>query len=231
MLMSDLISFLSIYLGSIVDYLPGFLKASLVVLQVSVVSILLSWICGLIAALGKSSPYKALNIPSSFYIWFIRGTPTLVQIFIVYFGLPQFGIRFSPYVAGVLALGVNGGPYVAEIIRSGLSAIPAGQMESCRALGMAYFLIMRRIILPQVIRIIIPPVTNEAITMLKNTSLLSTITVMELMLYTQVVISETFRPFDFYIMSTVMYLIMTTMQSSLATKVEKRYGLAYEEAR
>ena len=106
--------------------------------------------------MGKASSVGIFRQASAFYIWFIRGTPALIQIFIVYFGLPQFGIRLSPFVAGVVALGFNGGAYVAEIIRSGLSAIPKGQMESSLALGMSRFDAMFRIILPQVVRIILP---------------------------------------------------------------------------
>ena len=225
--MTELFSDIMNYWSTISNYMPGFLKASLIVLELTVGTVLLSWICGMIAALGKSSRYKILRYPSSFYIWFIRGTPTLIQIFIVYFGFPQLGVKFSPFVAGVLALGVNSGAYVAEIIRSGLTAIHFGQMESARALGMSYTLAMRRIILPQVVRIIIPPITNEAITMLKNTSLLSTITVYELTLYAQVIIARTFRPFDFYIIAAILYLIMVSILTALSNKMEKRYGLAY----
>jgi polar amino acid transport system permease protein len=164
---------------------------------------------------------------SSFYIWFIRGTPTLVQIFIIYFGLPQFGIRLSPFTAGALALGINSGAYVAEIIRSGLLAIPKGQTESSLALGMSRADMMTRIILPQVFRIILPPLTNEAITSLKNTSLLSTITVVELTLYSQMIIASTFRPFEFYAASAFIYLFMTTILSQLATWMERRYARLY----
>lgn len=215
------------YWHSISGFLPGFLEACVAVLELTVGTVLLSWICGLIAALMKSSPFRMLRIPSSFYIWFIRGTPTLIQVYIVYFGLPQLGIKFSPFAAGVLALGINSGAYVAEIVRAGLSAIPRGQMESARALGMGYGLAMRKIIMPQVVRVVLPPITNEAITMLKNTSLLSTITVMELTLKAQIVIARTFRPFDFYIIVALLYLIMTTILSSLSGKLEKKHAIAY----
>jgi His/Glu/Gln/Arg/opine family amino acid ABC transporter permease subunit len=227
---SELFNFVTNYWHTISTYIPGFLKASLIVLELTAGTVLLSWAFGLIAALGKSSRFKILCYPSSFYIWFIRGTPTLIQIFIVYFGFPQLGLKFSPFVAGVLTLGVNSGAYVAEIIRAGLTAISVGQMESARALGMNYVLAMRRIILPQVVRIIIPPITNEAITMLKNTSLLSTITVYELTLYSQVIIARTFRPFDFYIIAAILYLAMVSILTSLSTRMEKRYGLAYEQS-
>ncbi|TBW35359.1 amino acid ABC transporter permease [Siculibacillus lacustris] len=205
-------------------YVAGFLDASVVVLVLSICSILVSWIFGLLAALGKVSRFRLLRWLSDFYIWFIRGTPTLIQIFIVYFGLPQFGLRLSPFVAGVIALGFNGGAYVAEIIRSGLSAIPRGQTESAEALGMGRSLLMRRIILPQVFRIILPPLTNEAISMLKNTSLLSVITVVELTLYSQTIIATTFRPFEFYIATALIYLVMTSVISQIAAYLERKFA-------
>src|SRR5687768_9009131 len=208
-------------------YWPGFLNAAILVLVLTLVSIVISWALGLLAALGKASRNIVLRWISSFYIWFIRGTPTLVQIFIIYFGLPQFGIRLSPFTAGALALGINSGAYVAEIIRSGLLAIPKGQTESSLALGMSRADMMTRIILPQVFRIILPPLTNEAITSLKNTSLLSTITVVELTLYSQMIIASTFRPFEFYAASAFIYLFMTTILSQLATWMERRYARLY----
>lgn len=205
-------------------YVPGFLGAAWVVLVLTVLSILVSWICGLVAALAKASRFVGLRQTAAFYIWFIRGTPTLIQIFIIYFGLPQMGLRLSPFVAGFLALGINGGAYIAEIVRAGLSAIPKGQIESAQALGMSRLHMMSRIILPQVFRVILPPVTNEAITMLKNTSLLSTITVIELTLYSQTIIATTFRPFEFYIATAVIYLAMTTILSQAAARLERHYA-------
>ncbi|RVA15679.1 ABC transporter permease subunit, partial [Mesorhizobium sp. M7D.F.Ca.US.004.03.1.1] len=118
-------------------YAPGFISAAWIVFSVTILVIAVSWICGLAAALGKTSRIAPVRWVSTFYIWFIRGTPTLIQVFIVYFGFPQFGVKLSPFVAGVFALGVNSGAYVAEIVRSGLSAIPAGQTESAMALGIS----------------------------------------------------------------------------------------------
>jgi polar amino acid transport system permease protein len=204
------------------NYAPGFLSAAAIVSLITVFVIVVSWACGLAAAIGKMSKIGPVRWLSVFYIWFIRGTPTLIQIFIIYFGLPQFGIRLSPLVAGVIALGVNSGAYVAEIIRSGISAIPQGQTESAKALGIGRRQTMTTIILPQVFRIILPPLTNEAITCLKNTSLLSTITVVELTLYSQILIAATFRPFEFYIATAVIYLVMTTVLSQLSAYLERR---------
>ena len=148
-------------------------------------------------------------------------------IFLIYFGLPQFGIDLDPFGAGVVALGVNGGAYVAEIIRGGLLSIPKGQSESATALGMTYFQLMRGIVLPQVIRVIIPPITNDAATTLKNTSLLSPITIMELMLQTQVIVSSTFRPFEFYILVSIIYLLLTSVFMVALRWVEQRHEVAY----
>lgn len=209
--------------SDVVTYGPGFMAAAWTVLWVTILTIVLSWICGLAAALAQRSHLKAVRAGAAFYIWFIRGTPALIQIFIVYFGLPQLGFRLSPFTAGVLALGVNSGAYVAEIIRSGLSAIPRGQTESSLAMGFSPGQTMRTIILPQVFRIILPAMTNEAISILKNTSLLSTITVVELTLYAQTLISATFRPFDFYIAVALIYLVLTTLLTQLASWLEHRY--------
>jgi len=213
------------YADANAQYLPGFLAASRIAIEVTLLTIVLSWVCGLVAALGKTSPYRWLRAPAEFYIWFIRGTPTLIQVFIVYFGLPQIGLRLPPFIAGVVALGFGEGAYIAEIIRSGLSAIPRGQRESSVALGMSSLQTLRRIIVPQVIRIALPSLTNEAITTLKNTSLLSTITVVELTLHTQTMIAQTFRPFEFYGLAALLYLAMTTVLTRVAHWLEKRYTL------
>lgn len=212
---------------SVAPYLPLLLQASVMVLKLTVCTVVLGWVCGLAAALCKNSRFSILRWPAESYIWFIRGTPALIQIFLVYFGLPEFGIKMAPFVAGIVALGINSGAYVAEIIRGGLLSIPKGQIESARALGMNYVQLMRRIILPQVIRVIIPPITNETTMALKNTSLVSTITVMELTLQTQIIIGTTFKPFEFYISAAILYLVMTSFFIVFLRRVETRYALRY----
>jgi His/Glu/Gln/Arg/opine family amino acid ABC transporter permease subunit len=213
--------------GVIDGYLPLLAKASWLVVQVTAVVILLSWVLGLAIALMRSSKSRFLQWPARFYIWFIRGTPALVQIFIVYFGLPQFGLRLSPFVAGTIALGLNSAAYVAETIRGGLLSIPRGQGESALALGLTHSDAMRRIILPQVVRVIIPPISNEVASSIKNTSLLSTITLMELTLQTEVIVATTFKPFEFYIAAAIIYLLMTTICLTALRQIENRYSLRY----
>ncbi|CAN7703192.1 amino acid ABC transporter permease [Rhizobium rhizogenes] len=212
------------FLSEVSLYGPGFFYAAWTVFWLTILTIVVSWACGLAAAIGHGSKWKAARMASAFYIWFIRGTPTLIQVFIIYFGLPQFGIRLSPFAAGVFSLGLNSGAYVAEIVRAGLSAIPRGQTESALALGFSPAETMRSIILPQVFRIILPAITNEAISTLKNTSLLSTITVVELTLYAQTLIAATFRPFEFYIAVAVIYLLLTTVLTQLAAWLERHYA-------
>ncbi|WP_282604336.1 amino acid ABC transporter permease [Pelagibius sp. Alg239-R121] len=217
---------ISSFIDTIWAYLPGMIVAGWLAFQITVLAILLSWVLGLVAALMKTSSHRVVRMPADFYIWFIRGTPSLIQIFIIYFGLPQLGIRLSPFVAGVIAIGLCSGAYVAEVVRGGLLAISKGQWESARAVGMSYALMMRRIILPQVVRVIIPPLTNEAVNTLKNTSLLSAITVMELTLFTQMAIAATFRPFDFYIVAALLYLALTTVLSRFAAWWESKYQIS-----
>lgn len=207
------------------EYGFGFVDAAWTVLVLTIATILVSWICGLAAVLGRRSNIKVLDKICSFYVWFMRGTPALIQVFIVYFGLPQLGIHMNPFVAGVIALGLNSGAYVSEVIRSGFLAIPRGQTESAQALGLGRIDILRRTILPQVFRVALPPLTNEAISVLKNTSLLSTITVIDITLYAQTIISTTFRPFEFYIAASLIYLALTSVLSRLAIWVEKRQAV------
>lgn len=218
---------MSEFWSDVAVYGPGFLTAAWTVLWLTLLTIALSWVFGLAAALGQRSDFAAVRALAAFYVWFIRGTPALIQIFIIYFGIPQMGVRLDPYTAGILALAINSGAYVTEIIRSGLSAIPTGQMESSLALGFSRPATMRTIILPQVFRIILPAVTNEALSTLKNTSLLSTITVVELTLYAQTLIAATFRPFEFYIAVAVIYLVLTTILTQMAAYFERRYAQLY----
>ena len=204
-------------------YLPGFLSASWLAFEISLVTIVLSWFVGLALALGQRSNLLIIRKTAALYIWFIRGTPALIQVFIVYFGLPQVGIKLDPFTAGILALAFGSGAYVAEIIRSGLKAIPRGQFDGAYSIGLTRMQMYQKVVLPQVIRIVVPALTNEAINTLKNTSLLSTITVVELTLHTQTMIAATFRPFEFYILAAALYLVMTSALSRFASWYEKAY--------
>lgn len=206
----------------IFHYFPFLLQGALITLQISLLSLLLGIIFGLAAALCKLGRNPVLRGIASFYIWLIRSTPLLVQLFIIYFGLPQMGIDLGPFLSGVLGLGLNVGAYNAETIRGGIISIPKGQTEAARSLAMSGALAMRRVILPQALRIIIPPMGNNFIILIKDTSLVSTITLVELTLTAQRFIGSTYKPFEMYVMAAALYAVMTTTASLLLGKLEKR---------
>lgn len=203
-------------------YFPFLLKGALITLEISVISLVLGLLAGLLAALWILSTNPLLHWSGRFYVWIVRSTPLLVQLFIIYFGLPQFGINLNPFWSGVLALALNTGAYNAETIRGGILAVPKGQREAARSLGMSKALTMRRIILPQAMRLIIPPLGNNFVILIKDTSLVSTITLVELTLTAQRLIGSTYKPFEMYLMAAVLYAILTTCAALLLRQVERR---------
>jgi polar amino acid transport system permease protein len=209
----------------LLPYLPGFVDAAIVVVELTAVSLLLSWVLGLALAIAVQQQNRLLRALASFYIWFIRGTPALVQVFIVYFATPQFGLRLSPFVAGIIALGCNSAAFVAEIFRGGFLAVPRTQHEAAAAIGLSRAIALYKVILPQVLRVTLPPMTNEAITLLKNTSLLSTITIMELTLFSQMAIARTFRPFEFYMAVALIYLALSASVAAAGAALERKLSI------
>jgi len=145
-----------------------------------------------------------------------------VQLFIIYYGLPQFGLSLNPFWSGVLALALNTGAYNAETIRAGILSVPKGQVEAARSLGMGPGLTMRRIILPQALRLIVPPLGNNFVILIKDTSLVSTITLVELTLTAQRLIGSTYKPFEMYLMAALLYAVMTTGATLLLRRFERR---------
>ncbi|CAB3390664.1 MAG TPA: amino acid ABC transporter permease [Alicyclobacillus sp.] len=210
----------------VVQYIPFLLQATVITLEVSVLATALGLVLGLIAALMKISKIQPLVWIADFYIWVIRGTPVLVQLFLVYFGLPQLGIQIGPFSSALIALGVNAGAYIAEIYRGGILSVPKGQREAAQSLGMNYFLIMRRIILPQAFRVSIPALGNQAIMMLKDSSLASLVTVSELMMVSQRFAATNFAFIEFYITASVIYLILTTVFTFILNKIEGRLSIS-----
>lgn len=203
---------------------------------IAVMAMLLGCVLGLLAALMRASSNPLLNYPVRFYIWLMRGTPLLVQIVFLYTALAAGGIfRFDDLDLGlfvlpgniqaaIIALGLNEGAYMAEIIRSGINAVDRGQYEAGRSLGMSYSRLMRRIVLPQAFRVIVPPLGNEFNVMLKNTTLVSVIGVQELLLSTQMITSATFRVFELYLVVAIYFLLLTTLWGLFQRWLEMRFG-------
>lgn len=210
----------------VTDYLPFLLKAAVLTFVLSVISLVFGLILGLVIALFKISKFKILIWIADIYLWIIRGTPLLVQLFLVYFGLPQLGIDIGPFTSAVLALGVNTGAYVAEIYRGGIISIPKGQVEAAEALGMKYPKIMMKVILPQALRVSIPSLGNQAIILLKDSSLASLVTVSELMMVSQRYAATNYAYIEFYIVAAGCYLVMTTIFTIALNKMEKRMSVS-----
>jgi polar amino acid transport system permease protein len=213
------------FFESFMKRFPTLMDCTRVTLTLAFSAVLVGMVFGLILALARISRFKLLRSLSWFYIWVFRGTPMLLQIFLIYFILPQISpaLRMSEYPAAIIALGLNSAAYLAEIIRGAIQSIDKGQLEAAKALGMSYGLTMKRIIIPQSIRRMIPPFGNEFITLLKDTSLVSAIGLTELMRMARQVSSggESW----FYIPIAAIYLILTSLFTVIFQKLEKKYSI------
>jgi len=202
--------------------IPILLEGCVVTLQISFFALLLGMIFGIAGALCRISSNRALNSLAFMYVWVIRGTPVMVQLFILYFGLPQLGIKLPSMVAGVLGLAINTGAYITEIIRAGIQAVDKGQMEAALSVGMSFRQAMVRIIGPQATKICIPPLVNQFIMTLKNSSIASLVTITELFRTGEQIIYTTFRSFEVYVAVAVLYLIMNSVFMVIADRLERK---------
>ncbi|MBD5454433.1 MAG: amino acid ABC transporter permease [Lachnospiraceae bacterium] len=193
-----------------------------VTIPLTVCAFLLSVILALFLAIVQVANIKILKQISQIYIWIFRGTPLLVQLFIIFFGLPSFGIMLDAFPAAVLAFGLNLAAYNAEVIRSAILSVPAGQTEAAYLIGLSYPQLMVRVILPQALPTAFPPLFNNLISLLKDTSLASSITVIELFTTAQQIAARTFEPFALYCEAAVIYLIFCTALTWLQGYIEKR---------
>lgn len=194
--------------------------------QLTIISVGIGIIIGMFGGIARVSKNPILLIPSTIYVEVIRGTPLLAQLFIVYFGLPSLGINLPPFTAAVIAMGINSGAYVTEIFRGGIQSIERGQMEAARSLGLSYLQAMRYIILPQAFKRILPPLGNEFIAMLKDSSLASTIAIAELMRVGREITSRTFRSFEVLAIVAFMYLAITLPLSLIVRYTERRMSVS-----
>jgi polar amino acid transport system permease protein len=212
------------FLKDMKTYLPTLLKASVMTLILVFMTMLISPLGGLFAALGRISRMKPLSYACWLYIWIFRGTPLLLQLFFIYYGLPQLGITLKPFTAAALGLGINYSAYLAEIIRGAIESIDPGQMEAAKSIGMTYSQAMRRIIIPQTYKRLVPPVGNEFIALIKDTALVSTIAMVELMRSADQIFNATFNIF-ILIQAAIIYLIMTSIFTLLFKRIEDRLGV------
>jgi len=207
-----------------VEFLPILLRGAVVTIEVTALAFVLSSVIGLVLALMKVSSLRAVSLAGSTVINLIRGLPIIVQLFYIYFVLPDFGVQLSAFQAGVIGLGIAYSAYQAENFRAGIEAVDAGQLEAAQAMGMRMPLIMRRVILPQAFRIALPPYGNTLVMMLKDSSLVSTITVAEMTRAGQLIASSTFQNMTVYTLVALLYLLMSLPLVWGLRRLEKRFA-------
>lgn len=212
-------------IAALMSDLPELLKGTLVTIELTALAIIVGTMIGTGISMMEISSHKILSSIGNFYTWIFRGTPLLLQLFVFYYVFAGFGIEMTPIQAAVIGLSLNCAAYMAEIIRSGIQAIDIGQFEAARALGFTYFKTMRRIIIPQTIRIIIPSVGNQFIGLIKDTSLVSVVTMEELMRKANLQMSATGDARVPYISAAILYLLLTTIFTGLFSRVEKKLSV------
>lgn len=198
-------------------------------IPLTVIAFALALVIAVCMALVQFANIQGLKQLSRFYIWVFRGTPLLVQLFVVFYGLPRVGIVIEPFPAAVLVFSLNEGAYCAETIRAALEAVPSGQMEAGYCAGMSYLQTMRRIILPQAMRTAFPPLSNSLISMVKDTSLAANITVTEMFMVTQRIAARTYEPLALYIEVGLIYLLFSTVLTKLQRVGENKLNAHREQ--
>jgi His/Glu/Gln/Arg/opine family amino acid ABC transporter permease subunit len=214
--------------STLIKSLPLLFKGALATIEIAFVSIVIG-LCGGIV-LGISNCNKMRNRFTTLvlisFVWIIRGTPLFVQVLIVYYALPEFiGISLSPFTAGVIALGINSMAYISEIVRGGINAIPEGQWEAAYVIGLKPWQTLQGIILPQMLRINLPSLTNELTALIKETSILMVIGVTELTKVSRDIVARELDPMTIYLAAAVLYLLMTSCASLIAQYTQKRWHL------
>ncbi len=206
------------------EWMPQLLAAAGGTLRMTALAYILGAIAGLAIALARLSRGRLLSAPAILYIEIVRGTPALTQLFLIYFGLGSIGLAFSAFEAAVVGLGLNYAAYMAEVYRAGIEAIHRGQREAAQSIGMTQGQAMRHIILPQAVRIVLPPMANYAISLLKDTSVASLISAPELMLRARDLSSEYFMPMELYLIAGLMYLAMAYPLSQAVRRLERHFA-------
>ena len=209
--------------GTLTDSFTKILVPGLTVtIPLTIIAFSLAMVIAVVVALIQFANVKILKQICRFYIWIIRGTPLLVQLYVIFFGLPNLGIMIDPFPCAVLVFAINEGAYCAETMRAALESVPNGQIEAGYCVGMNYLQIMWRIVLPQALRTAFPPLMNSLIGMVKDTSLAANITVVEMFMTTQRIVARTYEPLALYIEVALIYLIFCTVLTRLQRVIERR---------
>lgn len=205
------------------EFAPILIQGAGITVLITISALVLSTVLGLVWALMRSSHIKALSLLSAGFVNTIRGIPILVQLFYIYFVLPDLGIDFNAFQAGAIGLGVAYSAYMSEVFRAGIEAIDVGQIEAAQSIGMTRSLIMRRVVLPQALRIALPPYGNNLIMLLKDSSQTSAITVAELSLQSKLIAASTFKNMTVFTLGAIGYLVLSLPLIFVVSRLEKRF--------
>jgi polar amino acid transport system permease protein len=204
---------------------PFFVKAALVTVQISALALVLGLAAAALAAAARMSASSSLRFVGAAYVSVFRGTPALIQLFVLYFGGPQVGIRLEPFAAGVIGLGLNIGAYMAEGMRGAILSVDRGQGEASRTLGFGRWQTMRRVVLPQAARLMIRPLGVNAVALVKGTSLVATISVVELTYTAQRFIGSTYKPFEIFGVAALIYMAVIYCVTLVVDLLDRRYEI------
>jgi len=213
------------WLQLMTDSLPTLLWAALVfTIPLTLLSFTLGLALGLVTAIARLFGARPVVAVARFYVWVIRGTPLLVQLFVIFYGLPSIGILLDAFPAALIGFTLNVGAYTSEIIRAVIASVPRGQWEAAYSIGMSWSQAMRRTILPQATRVAVPPLSNTFISLVKDTSLAAAITVPELFQTAQRIVATTYEPLILYIEAALIYLALSSVLSALQVRLERRFS-------
>jgi polar amino acid transport system permease protein len=213
-------------LPEMISFLPSLLEGAYLTITVSLLSFALATMIGLLVGIARISRLLPLRVLATPYVQFIRGTPLLLQLFFIYYVLPYGGIILTPFVSGVLGLTLNYSAYMAEVFRGGILAIPKGQWEAGLSIGMSRRLLLRRIILPQALRIVVPAIGNFFVSIFKDSALVSVITMRDLMFSGQILAAATFKHFEIFAMVAAIYFLISYPTAKLVEYIEARLDIS-----
>ncbi|AEH89181.1 polar amino acid ABC transporter, inner membrane subunit [Mesorhizobium opportunistum WSM2075] len=204
---------------------PFFVEAALLTLELTALALVLGLAAAALAAAAKMSRSAILRALGAVYVSLFRGTPCLIQLFVLYFGGPQIGINLDPFAAGVIGLGLNIGAYMAESIRGAVIAVDRGQTEAARTIGFSRFQTLRKVVLPQAARLMIRPLGVNTVALLKGSALVSTISVVELTYTAQRFIGSTYKPFEIFGVAALLYMVMVYALARIVDMLDKRFAI------
>lgn len=207
----------------LIPYMHMFWKGVCVTIQASFFGVLFGSALGIFIGSFRVMPFKPLRYLMATYIYVLRGTPLMIQLFLIYFGLPALGVNLDAATAGILGIGINSSGYVGEIVRGGIEGVPKGQWEAAKMLGLSYWQTMKSIILPHAIRHMLPAIGNEFVTLIKESSLLSVLAISDLTMVGQQVRSVTYASFETFIFVALVYLVLTSVTSGALQLLENRW--------